>query len=663
VESWFNFTGNRAMAKAVSNPILRVIRQVALDQGVREASDHDLLERFNEQRDAVAFHALLHRHGPMVFDVCRGVLGNEASAEDAFQAAFLILARKAASIRKGASLGSWLHSVAYRTALQARGQEATRKKSEARAQARPISEPDDLTWREVRAVLHEELNKLPERYRAALVMCYLEGKTQDQAAAQLRLAKSTLKERLERARKFLRARLVRRGLGPPALLVAAAWPAPIVSACLPSTLVSATVNAVGLSVAGQATAGVISAKVAALTEGVMRTMFLTKLKIATAILVVIALIGGGVTGAVMPGPQAVATSQVATKQDDPEKPMEKPISPSRSLKGEFKILSLSFGGDGKALATVTMAADSEPGDIRAKNAVRLWDVQSGNERILAEDQIKDRLYNTFAGVGLSPDGKTVAAPAGGRFEGERWFNWLVLWDAETGKIRHKLAHYLEVRALAFSRDSKLVASGTGGNAGDDFETVKLWDVQTGKLLGTLKTTHKEAGKVAFAPDAKLLAAVLYSGEPLAAGEVVLWDPAEEKPSQTLPDSEGIEAIAFSSDGKVLLGAARNKLRRWDVATGKNIEGPDLKTDFTDKSWSAYAFSPDGNALAISGQREGEYLNAVYDVKTAKRLKTLAGCKGHIWSLSFSPDGNTLAAASVDEKSHVQTIHLWDFDRR
>ena len=646
------------MGKAVSNPMLRVIRQVALDQGVREASDHDLLERFSAQRDAAAFHALLHRHGPMVFDVCRGVLGNEASAEDAFQAAFLILARKAASIRKGASVGSWLHSVAYRTALQARGQEATRTKSEAQAPARPMSEPDDLTWREVRAVLHEELNKLPERYRVALVMCYLEGKTQDQAAGQLGLAKTTLKERLERARKFLRARLVRRGLGPEALLVAAAWPAPIASACLPSTLVSATVSAVGLSVAGQATAGAISAKVAALTEGVMRTMFLTELKIATAMLVVIVLIGGGVTSVVMPGPPAVATSQVATKQDDPEKPM----SPSRSLKGEFRILSLSFGGDGKALATVTMAADSEPGDIRAKNAVRLWDVQSGNERMLAEDQIKDRQYNTVAGVGLSPDSKTVAAPAGGRFEGERWFNWLVLWDAETGKIRHKLAHFLEVRALAFSRDSKMVASGTGGNAGEDFETVKLWDMQSGKLLRTLTTTNKEAVKVAFTPDSKLLAAVLYQSVPLAPAEVVLWDPAEGL-SQTLPDSEGIEAIAFSSDGKVLLGAARNKLRRWDATTGKIIEGPDLKTDFTDKSWSAYAFSPDGKTLAISGRQADEYLNAVYDVKTAKRVKTLAGCKGHIWSLSFSPDGNTLAAASVDEKSHEQTIHLWDFDRR
>src|ERR1700722_8784437 len=176
------------MGKAVSSPILRGILQVVEDLEVREASDRDLLQRFSERREAVAFHALLRRHAPMVFDVCRGVLRNEANAEDAFQATFLILARKAASIRKAASVGSWLHSVAYRTALQARAQEATRKKSEAHAPVRQVSEPDDLTWREVRAVLHEELNRLPERYRVALVMCFLKSKTQDQAAAQLGLA-------------------------------------------------------------------------------------------------------------------------------------------------------------------------------------------------------------------------------------------------------------------------------------------------------------------------------------------------------------------------------------------------------------------------------------------------------------------------------------------
>jgi RNA polymerase sigma factor (sigma-70 family) len=308
------------MGKAASSPIRRVILQVVEDLEVREASDRDLLQRFSERREAAAFHALLRRHGPMVFDVCRGVVGNEANAEDAFQATFLILARKAASIRKAASVGSWLHSVAYRTALQARAQEATRKKSEAHAPARHESEPDDMTWREVRAVLHEELNNLPERYRMALVMCYLESKTQDQAAAQLGLAKSTLKVRLERGKELLRERLVRRGLGPAVLLVAATWPAPVASACFLPTLVSATVKAACPSVAGQATAGVISAKVVGLSEGVMRAMFVTKMKLVVGLLTLVAAVG--VSGlALLPGGtvgEAQAAASIARAEAAPD---------------------------------------------------------------------------------------------------------------------------------------------------------------------------------------------------------------------------------------------------------------------------------------------------------------------------------------------------------
>src|SRR5262245_46418973 len=161
----------------------------------------------------------------MVLHVCRAVVGKEADAEDAFQATFLVLTRKAGSIRKGGSLGSWLHRIAYRTALKARARSVTRHEHEARAPVREASEPDDLSWSEVRRVVHEELNQLPERYRMPLVLCYLEGKPQEQAADELGLAKSTLRVRLERGRDLLRARLVRRGLGPAALLTAASWPA------------------------------------------------------------------------------------------------------------------------------------------------------------------------------------------------------------------------------------------------------------------------------------------------------------------------------------------------------------------------------------------------------------------------------------------------------
>src|SRR5262245_55824444 len=275
------------MAKAVSSPILQLIRRLVEDEGVRQLSDQDLLQQFSDHRDEAAFGTLLRRHGPMVLDVCRGVFGNEADAEDAFQATFLVLACKAASIQKRASVGSWLHGVAYRTALKARAQSATRQKNEARSPPRTTSEPDDLTWREMQEILHEELTGLAERYRVPLVACYLEGKTQDEAGAQLGLAKSTLKERLERGRSLLRSRLLRRGLGPAAVLLATAWPSATSAACLPATLASSTIKVASLYAAGQGPpGGVISVKVAALTEGVLRSMWLTKTKITAAVLLV-----------------------------------------------------------------------------------------------------------------------------------------------------------------------------------------------------------------------------------------------------------------------------------------------------------------------------------------------------------------------------------------
>src|SRR5262245_11883522 len=205
--------------------VLRTLGCAVEDPHLKDTPDHDLLRRFAAGQDEAAFHALLRRHGPMVLGVCRSVLAGEADAEDAFQATFLVLAHKAGSIRKSSSVASWLHGVARRTALKARAESARRRQRERNAAVGHESPPDDMAWGEVRRVIHEELDGLSERYRGPLTLCYLEGRTLDQAAAQLGLAKGTLRVRLERARAVLRARLVRRGLGPAAALITSAWPA------------------------------------------------------------------------------------------------------------------------------------------------------------------------------------------------------------------------------------------------------------------------------------------------------------------------------------------------------------------------------------------------------------------------------------------------------
>jgi RNA polymerase sigma factor (sigma-70 family) len=284
------------MGMGVTPPILHEIRRIVEDERTRQRSDRDLLAEFVGRRDQTAYQALVRRHGPMVLDVCRCLLANEADAEDAFQATFLILARKAGSVRKAGSLGSWLHGVAYRTALKARAGFTKRRKHETQAVAREPAAGNDPAndepgWREIQRVLHEELAGLGERQRAALVLCYLQGKTQEEAATLLGVAKSTLRTRLEQGRATLRARLVRRGLGPAAVLLASAWPG-AASAELPGHLAGAAVRAATLTAAGQPLAGVVSAKIAALAEGGWTAM-VTKAKATALGLILVVALGVG----------------------------------------------------------------------------------------------------------------------------------------------------------------------------------------------------------------------------------------------------------------------------------------------------------------------------------------------------------------------------------
>src|SRR5262245_21383476 len=185
----------------------------ALAARAEDLPDAALLGLFLADRNEAAFRLLLSRHGPMVLGVCRRVLSDAHTAEDAFQATFLVLVRRAASIRKQPSLGSWLHGVARRIAVRARAQATAQRQRERRVADMARSGPlDDLTWQELRSVLDEEIGHLPEKYRAPMVLCYFEGKSYDEAAHALGWPKSSLASRLARGRELLRAGLSRRGL-------------------------------------------------------------------------------------------------------------------------------------------------------------------------------------------------------------------------------------------------------------------------------------------------------------------------------------------------------------------------------------------------------------------------------------------------------------------
>lgn len=289
------------MAKKSLNGVLRHIRQLAAVQTSRAESDRQLLERFIAANDESAFTVLVERHGPMVQGVCRRALANVHDAEDACQATFLVLARKAGSIRKKRSISSWLHGVACRVAANLKREQARRVRRE-RSVPKPevVDDGAEVTWREVQAVLDEELEQLPERYRTPLILCYLDGKTRDEAAKQLGLSLGRLHGRLERGRNVLRDRLTRRGLTLSAALFATALSAGVSQAAVsPTVVLSSTKAALALAGGQPLAASLVSANVLSLTREVLKTMFLTKLKLGTALVLcaglLVTLIGGTLT--------------------------------------------------------------------------------------------------------------------------------------------------------------------------------------------------------------------------------------------------------------------------------------------------------------------------------------------------------------------------------
>jgi RNA polymerase sigma factor (sigma-70 family) len=319
------------MSTAQLTPLLRYIRKLA--GGSSQRPDRQLLDDFAAHRDEAAFAALVARHGPMVLRVCRRVLNHEQDAEDAFQATFLVLARSTGSIRKREALSGWLHGVAYRTAMEAKRKAARRRNHEARLWSSLSKAAVSPSWDDVQAVLDEEIQRLPEVFRSAFVLCVLEGKSGPEAAAELGVRQGTVSSRLARARQRLQQRLTRRGIKLAALMAALSVAESAGQASMTAVLADTTIRSGLLVAAGGTAAGVIPSHVAALAAGVTRAMFLTKAKIATAVLFAV----GVVTGAGALARQAL-TAEAAVPQEaarkspttTPEKPLPKQGTEARA---------------------------------------------------------------------------------------------------------------------------------------------------------------------------------------------------------------------------------------------------------------------------------------------------------------------------------------------
>jgi RNA polymerase sigma factor (sigma-70 family) len=630
------------MAKGQLGTVIRQIRKLAGGEMAEEVPDRFLLQRFVLSRDEDAFAELVQRHGQLVLDVCRHLLRHEQDAEDAFQAAFLVLAKKAGSIRNQDSLAAWLYGVAYRIAMNAKSRATSRRLPTKPRETMPAPEPpSEASLHEVQTVLHEEVSRLPEKLRAPFVLCCLEGKSRAEAAQLLGWKDGTLSGRLAQARDRLQKRLTRRGVALSAALGAAALSSNPASAIVPANLVDATVHAALLFTTGKA--GAVSAQALSLAEGAMKTMVLSKVKTSLALVLGASLLAAGVGwGAYQslpakPEPSSDPAAQPAAKVESPPKPAQEKqartdlygdplpagavarLGTARFRNG-LQSWSVVFSPDGKTVATASH-------DM----TIRLWDVASGKEL----RQFRGH-HGAVLTVAFSPDGKLLAS-------GSQGDPMVRLWQVNSGKdFRQLQGHQGGVTCVAFYPDGKILASG-----GQD-HVIRLWKVATGQEIRQFIGHQGGVQTVAFSPDGKSLA----SGEN-SDNTIRLWEVATGKEFQQLRAHKGmVYRVTYSVDGKVLASSGEDQtIRLWDVAKRKEIRQL-LRPQAGENAWATgLAFAPDGKTLASGG---GERTIVVWELGTGKVLRELKGHQSASLAVAFSPDGRTLASAGAD-----QTVRLWD----
>jgi RNA polymerase sigma factor (sigma-70 family) len=347
------------MATGQMQNILKHLRRILAPRVESGATDAELLERFFVSRDEAAFELLVWRHHRMVLGVCSRILADSNDVEDAFQATFLVLCRKGGSIRKRGSLSSWLFGVARRVAQEAR-------RGTHRLQPLPLPLPsycpdpcDELIRQELRGIFDEELGRLPEKYRTPAVLCYLEGMTYEKAGRQLGCSKGTVSTRLTRARELLRTRLAGKGLALSAGSLAAWLCENAASAGAPNSLMVSTIKAATSVAPGKAVAtAIVSAKVAALTEGMVKVMLMSKLK---AVIAVVLVLGFMVTGA------SVLTYRTASAHGEQPPAAEAPVKASAKQEKEQgkEPEKEAFTAWGKEIGGLQAGLGFRPGEHRA----------------------------------------------------------------------------------------------------------------------------------------------------------------------------------------------------------------------------------------------------------------------------------------------------------
>jgi len=569
-------------------------------------ADGELLGAFAATRSEADFATLLARHGRMVLGVCRRLLGNaaDADADDAFQAVFLVLSRRAAALRGLRSVAGWLHGTAVRVALKARTREARRRARERKAaRMRPTDTTPD--WDDLGPVLDGELARLAAHYRDPVMLCCVEGRSREEAARLLGWPEGTVNGRLARAKVLLRDRLTRRGVVCPAAALTTLLSARGADA-VPAELARATLAAVG---------GAVPPAVAALAA---------EPRIAWGWQLAVAVVGLAVT------------SGVLALGGQPPPPTDPPPAPTPAAMP----VRLAHGS---AVLAVGVAADGSMATAGPGSEVRVWKADGTPAARCA-------FPGGGSAVAFAPNGKLLAAAG---YDGE-----VRVWDAATGARRHTFTgHGGAARAVAFSPDGSRVA--TGGEDG----RVHLWDAATGRSLRTLDGHRGSVWGLAFAPDGRELAsagsdqsvriwhpdtgAARTFGGLRGGAYAVEYHPtgrtlavAADNTVRLLAADSGREVgrvgtartavswFAFAPDGRSLAYRDGKAVRLWDVAAGADRLSLALPAEP-----AAVACTADGRALVIAAG-DGA---AVWDIRRHARPVPPADSNDH-WAQLGARDG-------------------------
>jgi RNA polymerase sigma factor (sigma-70 family) len=617
------------MTTSALTPVLRCLARLA-GTPASDLSDADLLERFCARGEEAAFTLLVQRHGPAVLGVCHRVLGNAADADDAFQATFLVLLRNAASIRKRPSLGCWLYGVAWHVATKARARRqcvVEFRDGHALSTRDPIVE---AARHELLAVLDEEIRKLPENLRAALILCGLEGKTYEQAAHELRFSKSTLARRVEDAREMLRARLLRRGVSVSSALLTTVLAREASAAVVPAILTLSTVRLARQTLLRSvpATSAVTLAKQVAQGTAVTRWLLVLGLSVAVGLAVVAA--GSFREESVtLPDPPSsaaksasVVTPAPANDRDDFPLPAEAVarVGSPRLRHGRF-LSNLTYSPDGSRLTTA------------GQDWLRLWDARTGNLVRQIDTPGGDRANS---GV-FSADGKVLFVVDG---ESCRRF------DGRTGEEKPSCN-------IIFAKQKQIYLSPHGELAIVFESDAVVYELPSAKERFRLVSEGAWFGGLAFTADGKTMALVESVGkQPTNDYRVRLFDTATGKPLGGFDLGSIFRGLSFSADGKKLLaynpGIRAKNICVWSVPDGKLLHT--IEADVN--ALTAVAFTPDAKSI-IAGSQSSDALRI--DLTTGKELTRFHTGFPSSTHFAFSPDGKVLAIGVIDG-----IVSRWDY---